>query len=197
MPRKGQSPGIVHGKLATKSRQMTGNPSQGETSEGRSYTTVVNLNACIDSLNLISVGDRAMVIKTWLNGWATTNRIKGEFARDCLLGCCGEPDSLNHYLRCPRMYACQLHVIPRTSEDPLIRCGLACPDRINLAATACTFSAYHALKGRINHEFEGCIPPHTDMTSYWIFFAQSFATAAGECSLTRTLFNPSSFLNSF
>ena len=157
----------------------------------------VNLDSCISALDLISIPDKTKVIKTWLNGWATTYRIKGDFKRDCLLGCPGEPDSLAHYVMCPRIYACLLHVLPSTSDDPLARCGVANPSRMSLLAVACTFSAYHALKARINSEFDACIPQYVDMTPYWIFFAQSFSAEAGERALTRTLFDPSSFLQRF
>ena len=159
--------------------------------------TSVNLDTCIKSLDLISIPDKAKVIKTWLNGWATTYRIKGDFKRDCLLGCHGEPDSLAHYLMCPRIYACSRHVVPSTSDDPLIRCGLANPSKVSLSVAACTFSAYHALKARINNEFDACIPQYIDMTPYWIFFAQSFSAEAGDRGLTSTLFDPASFLSSF
>ena len=118
------------------------------------FVNSVNLDSCISALDLISIPDKTKVIKTWLNGWATTYRIKGDFKRDCLLGCLGEPDSLAHYLMCPRIYACLLHVVPSTSDDPLTRCGVANPSKVSLLVVACAFSAYHALKARINSEFD-------------------------------------------
>ena len=122
-------------------------------------------------------------------------RIKGDFFHCCLLGCTGEPDSLAHYLMCPRFFACMRFVVPRTSDDPLIRCGLCAPSKESLMATACMFYAYHALKARINSEFDSCIPQLVDMIPFWIFFAQSFSAEAGERGLTCTLFDPTSFLN--
>ena len=107
------------------------------------------MESCIPALDLISIPDKTKVIKTWLNGWATTYRIKGDFKRDCLLGCLGEPDSLAHYLMCPRIYACLLHVVPSTSDDPLTRCGVANPSKVSLLVVACAFSAYHALKAQV------------------------------------------------
>ena len=84
----------------------------------------VNLDLCIKSLNLISGPSRVRVVKTWLNGWATTDRIKGDFRRSCLLGCPGEADSLAHYLMCPRVFASVKFVVNTAHEDPLIRVGL-------------------------------------------------------------------------
>ena len=132
--------------------------------------------------------------QTWLNGWATTYRIKGDFFHGCLLGCIDKPDSLAHYLMCPRICASVRYVVPSTSDDPLIRCGLCEPSKEIFLTTACTFHAYHALEAIINNEFDACIPNHIDMTPYWIFFAQSFSAEAVERALSRTLFDPSSFL---
>jgi hypothetical protein len=160
------------------------------------FVNMVKLDLCTSSLNSISVSDRTKVIKTWLNGWATTYRIKGDFFHSCLLGCNNEPDSQAHYLMCPRIYASMRHVVPSTSGDPLIRCGLCNPSKESFLSVACTFFAYHALKARINNEFSACIPINVDMTPYWIFFAQSFSAEAVERALSRTFFDPSSFLNS-
>jgi len=154
---------------------------------------LVNIDSCIHSLNLVSAPSRVKIVKTWLNGWATTYRIKGDFRRSCLLGCTGEPDSLAHYLMCPRIYACVQFVLPDTHEDPLIRIGLRSPSRESLLCTACMFHAYHALKAKINSVFDACIPDYTDYTHYWIFYAQSFSAEAGEHGLTSTLFDPDSF----
>ena len=62
------------------------------------FVNVVNLDLCNNSLDSISASDRAKVIKTWLNGWATTYRIKEDFFHSCFLGCMDKPDSLAHYL---------------------------------------------------------------------------------------------------
>ena len=54
------------------------------------------------------------------------------------------------------------------------------------------FYAYHALKAKINSEFDACIPD-IDKTPFWIYFAQSFSAEAGELGLSTTLFDPASF----
>ena len=161
------------------------------------FTLIVNLEHCIKSLNLVQVPVRVKVIKTWLNAWATTNRIKGDFSRDCLLGCANAPDSLAHYLNCPRVFACSHFVVPSSSDDPLIRCGLCMPTRVSLLITACTFSAYHALKAKINSKFDARLPEDVDMIPYWVFFAQSFAAEAVAFGLSRQHFDPHSFLSRF
>jgi len=59
------------------------------------------------------------------------------------------------------------------------------------------FHAYHALKAKINIEFEACIPNDIDYNPFWIYFAQSFSAEAGELGLSTTLFDPASFFNRF
>ena len=40
------------------------------------------------------------VLKTWLSGWCTSNRVKEKLELPCLFGCQGEGDNLQHYLTC-------------------------------------------------------------------------------------------------
>ena len=159
------------------------------------YVGTVNLQQCVNSLNMIPDSARVKVVKTWLNGWATSSRIKGNFQRTCLLGCPDAFDSVAHYLMCPKIYAVGSFVLPSTSTDPLIRCGLCRPSKESLLAVACTFCAYHALKARINTEFDECIPENFDYTRMWIFFAQAFAAEAVAVGIYCSLFDPDSFLN--
>jgi len=39
------------------------------------------------------------VLRTWLNAWTTSRRIKGDAVHLCLFGCVAD-DDLYHYLRC-------------------------------------------------------------------------------------------------
>lgn len=161
------------------------------------FTNCVNLQQCINTLNTITDSARVKVVKTWLNGWATSCRIKGNFERTCLLGCPDARDSAAHYLMCPRIFAVCRFVLPTSSDDPLIRCGLCRPARESMLSVACSFYAYHALKARINSEFAGCILAYVDYTPFWIFFAQSFAAEAVALGISCSHFDPDSFLNRF
>ena len=161
------------------------------------FISRVNLNLCIISLNSIPVSAQVKVVKTWVNGWATTHRIKGNFFRTCMLGCTDAPDSLAHYLMCPIIYAVCLHVLPNTCEDPLVRCGLCEPSHECLLSVACIFFAYHALKSRVNSEFDECIPENFDYKPYVIHFAQAFCTEAGGLGLYHGLFDHDRFFNRF
>ena len=142
------------------------------------FDSRIVLAECIQVLQHLSVSDRAKVVKTWLHGWVTTYRIKQGFLHNCLLGCAGEPDSLPHYLLCPRIFAAIRFVFPEADADPLVRCGLCRPTKQNLQMCACVFSAYHALKNQVQSEFDACMPVDLDFYPYWRFFAQSLAAEA-------------------
>ncbi len=133
------------------------------------FDSKIDLNSCIATLNSVSVPDRAMVVKTWLNGWATSYRIKGEHMHQCFLGCSGGNDSLCHYLQCPRIYAACCLLISGTPSDPLERCGLVNPTRNSFLLVASIFSAYHSLKHHILSRYDDGIPINLDFLQYWIF----------------------------
>ena len=78
----------------------------------------VDLSTCFETLVELGVSDRSKMIKTWLHGWATSHRIKGESLFSCLLGCEEGADSLSHYLQCPRIYGALSFLWPTTSADP-------------------------------------------------------------------------------
>ena len=160
----------------------------------------INLQNCISTLQELRVSDRAKVAKTWLHGWATSHRIKGDFLHMCLLGCSDGSDRLSHYVQCPRIYATSKFVCEETPPCPLQRLGLLLPRKQNLLLVACAFEAYHALKNDIRNRFDASNLDMIDYNSNWIFFARHFSAAAVERLLLRALFNPlqfNSFLNSF
>lgn len=45
-----------------------------------------------------------MVIKTWANAWTTSDRMHEAERLPCVFGCSSLPDSLRHYLDCPRLW---------------------------------------------------------------------------------------------
>merc|ERR1719491_1307774 len=85
---------------------------------------LINTDNCFAALQLVGVADRAKVTKTWLHGWATSHRIKGDFLHMCLLGCSDGSDWLSHYVLCPRIYATSKFVCEETPPCPLQRLGL-------------------------------------------------------------------------
>ena len=69
--------------------------------------------ACADIRKALAVlkrtgGSCAMrVVKSWLNGWATSHRMHEDCVLPCVLGCSDGIDSMSHYVHCPHMYAVQ------------------------------------------------------------------------------------------
>jgi hypothetical protein len=134
-----------------------------------------------------------MVVKSWLHGWATTHRIKGDLLHSCLLGCTDGADSMSHYLQCPRISACCRFFCAGAPPCPLERCGLLLPSKQNLHLLACTFEAYHALKNEIRCKFDAQNLNQIDYDANWFSFARHMGAAAVARSLVRTLFNPLQF----
>ena len=95
-------------------------------------------------------------LKTVAGGWTTTDRMHVTDERwSCVFGCFRRPDSIEHYLRCPRL----VHLVcrPRAVAPPcpLIRLGLGLPvhypafdlTRENaVLATSLSFYIYHIAK---------------------------------------------------
>ena len=161
------------------------------------FSNHINLHDCMSVLKELSESDRLKVIKTWLNGWATSRRIKGDFLYNCILGCEESPDCLSHYLQCSRVYGACIYLWPDTPDDPLIRCGLCAPTKDRLTKVACVFSAYHATKHKFIQGFVARGHTQIQTDEYWITFAQSLSTEAVARALSCTLFDPCQFFNHF
>jgi len=134
------------------------------------------------------------VVKTWLNGWATSHRMHEEVVHGCLLGCRGECDSLKHYVMCPHMFAFLRYLFTGISEDPLIRFGIKSPEIFSLKVVSCLFSAYHALKGevragKINLQTVNWLKPA------WSVFAEAVKAEAGEMHLVTRAFSLAKFID--
>ena len=78
------------------------------------------LSEALAALKNIGGNCATKVIKTWLNGWATSHRMHEDIVLPCVLGCSVGSDSLNHYVNCPHMYAFQNYLFEGCSSDPLI-----------------------------------------------------------------------------
>ena len=134
------------------------------------------------------------VIKTWLNGWATSRRMKEDVTLPCLLGCDGGEDSLNHYVQCPHLFAFCKYLF-NSDACPLIRLGIKCPTTLNLKIVSCVFSAYHALKAQVR---DGRISMHENTRTIrisWSVFADALAAEAGECHISFVAFSLPKFVS--
>ena len=64
-----------------------------------------NFEAAYGLLDLVGGHVGLKVVKTWLNGWATSHRMHKDPILECILGCKDAPDSLIRYIFCPHLYA--------------------------------------------------------------------------------------------
>ena len=96
------------------------------------------------------------VIKSWLNSWATTERLQLENRRSCIF-CCGGEDALHHYLRCEPLWSCVIHILGLPNEcidrSPAQRLGIVDTSLLSLLQIVIASRVYHAMKGRLE---EGC-----------------------------------------
>jgi len=134
------------------------------------------------------------VIKTWLNGWATSHRMHEDVILGCLLGCNDASDSMSHYVICPHVYAFLGFLFSGVSEDPLIRLGMKSPEIFSIKVISCLFSAYHALKGEVRC---GKINVHAVnwLNSAWSVFANALKAEAGEMRLDTRSFSLPKFIS--
>jgi len=134
------------------------------------------------------------VIKTWLNGWATSHRMHEDHVLPCLLGCNNAQDSLNHYIHCPHLFAMQRFLFDGISENPLIRFGIQSPEIFSFKVISCLFSAYHALKGEIR---AGKIHMQSDSwhKHAWSVFANVCKAEAGELRISTRAFSLVKFID--
>jgi len=159
-----------------------------------------DLDGAFATLQSLSGSQAIRILKTWLNGWATSHRMHEDPVLDCLLGCDGAKDSLPHYVMCPHLFAFVSFFFEGTSSDPLIRIGLKAPSISSFKVICCVFSAYHALKGKVRC---GQIRMQTDsqtkvvLRQAWSVFAEALAAEAGECQLSHWSFSLPKFIVCF
>ncbi len=162
------------------------------------FGTQVKLDACLATLKTLRCADSIRVWKTWINGWATSYRLRSTNLYPCLLGCDGAPDDLTHYVRCSHLYALCKYLISHTSADPLTRLGLVNPCTESFKVICCVFGGYHAahrlaVGGRIgpisSESLTGC-----QMRRLWSVFADAFNAEARELSLQHRKFSLPQFI---
>ena len=157
----------------------------------------INLDVALGMLKNLKTSDSSKFIKTWLNGWATSHRMNEDIVLDCLLGCNVGCDSLKHYVMCPHLLALMRYFLPNCSNLPLVRLGVSAPIQSSLLAIACSFTAYHALKGKVRASTIHMQPnSQTKIVTRlaWSVFADAFSAEAGECSLHPRSFSLPKFI---
>ena len=138
------------------------------------------------------------VLKSWLNGWATSERMHEDIALRCVLGCSDAPDSLSHYVVCPHMFAFQKFIFDGISDDPLIRFGIKSPCISSFKVISCLFSAYHTVKAAVR---SGTINVHEETVTgptlrvIWSVFAEAMAAEAGELRVATRAFSLCKFIS--
>jgi hypothetical protein len=134
------------------------------------------------------------VLKTWLNGWATSHRMHEDETHVCLLGCPDAVDSLTHYIHCPHLFAMQKFLFEDTSDDPCVRFGIKSPDPRSFKVISCLFSAYHALKREVR---AGKIDLHSEtwLRTAWSLFADVCKAEAGELRVHTRAFSLCKFID--
>ena len=103
---------------------------------------------------------RMAVIKTWPNGWATTERFHEEVTLPCILGC-GGGHNLAHYLRCDCLWALLLNAVsaPSTNlfDTPAQRACLMDISRWSILNCWYAFQVYHAVKIDHRHAVDSAV----------------------------------------
>ena len=142
-------------------------------------------------------------LKTWTNGWCTSDRFHASVRLPCLFGCIDAVDKQAHYCMCPNLFTILSYLwqpVEDISSDPICRLGLQGTSIIRLKAVACTFSAYHHIK--FNHAARfgahGDLSPTQPLTRDVQFallgsFAEVFRTEAFELGCHARCFDPDDY----
>ena len=89
------------------------------------------------------------LLRTWSNGWCTSNRMHEPKALPCFFGCEAD-DDLCHYLKCEVLWTCVYSCFKcNTSIFMQSIPGRACVHNVNMSNIArlyCAYSSYHALR---------------------------------------------------
>ena len=95
---------------------------------------------------------RSNVLKTWVNSWFTSDRVKNGVTLDCFFCLACQEDKLKHYLVCPCLWpvVARITSLSPRSPDPLVRIGLRNPCVENLAIIACLYHGYHFCKAQFS-----------------------------------------------
>ncbi len=159
------------------------------------FNNYINVELAVNVAKQLRPASALKVVKTWLNGWATSQRMHEEVILPCLFGCPGKIDMQIHYVQCPHLYAFCNYFF-KSDSCPLVRLGLRNPEIHNLKIVACVFSAYHVMKaqvrdGRLNGMHEDTKTIH----NAWSVFADALEAEAGEHRISYTVFSLPRFIS--
>ena len=103
----------------------------------------------IQSSKGLPIRARMAVIKTWTNGWATTERFHEEVTLPCIFGCGGR-DNVAHYLQCDSLWTLLLSVVGAQTvhlkDTAAVRACLENTSQRSVLNCWFAFQLYHALK---------------------------------------------------
>ena len=157
----------------------------------------LDINSIFETLRKLEGPASIKVVKTWLNGWATSTRMHEDKDLGCLLGCRNQHDSLRHYIHCPHLSALQKFLFQDISDEPRIRFGIKDPSVSFLKIIGFTFSAYHALKANYRSgKFSNASDNMTQaqLRKNWSLFAEVLMAEAGEARVHHRAFSLSRFI---
>ena len=164
------------------------------------FSSSISLVTSLGVLKGNRPADVLKVLKSWCNGWATSNRYHEDVRLPCLFGCNNCKDDMQHYLQCPHLFALHKFMIPYASEDPLMRWCInsACKDSIQ--QVACIHCGYHAVR-RYYKASHACFTNNMTniggafLRTSWTVFADAFQAEASELKISTFKFSVPSFFN--
>ena len=136
--------------------------------------------------------NKVLIIKTWVNSWATSSRLHEEVQLPCLFGCQDAPDHMIHYVQCPfwLLLLTKLFQENLPSPMPLQRLGLVNPTVQSLLSVACSFAGDHAMKRHASSVgYSDASLSSVQVAVCHGILLDAFCAAAGDCSLPCTAFS--------
>ena len=165
------------------------------------FNDSISLNSSLRVLKGNRVADVLKVLKTWCNGWATSDRYHENIRLPCLFGCTHQSDVMDHYMQCPHIFWMWKFMIPDVHANPLERWGLvnSCSDKFK--QIACVHAGYHAVRRHFKQS--GSFHPvnnmmnlsGADIRTAWTVFADAFVVEAREVGVATLKFSVTVFLN--
>ena len=162
------------------------------------FETHIQLDTCFEVLRTMRTADSMRVMKTWVNGWATTYRYHEPTLYPCLFGCHAKPDDLKHYVQCSHLFAMNKFIRGHVSDDPLVRLGLVHPSADTCNNLVCVFAGYHAMRcatRRGDHSLQGSELCNRQVWRLWSVFAEAYSAEARELAISTRKFSLPQFLS--
>ena len=143
------------------------------------------------------------ILKTWLNAWIASNRIKGaNSVYPCLFGCDACVDRLSHYSICLKMLTICKFLDRDCPHHPINTLSIDNPDKGVPIHMRCAYSGYHAVISHVKMNHDTCATDcqrsklsirSTQKT--WSVFADAFAASAHEFGFCTPKFSLVAIIN--